>query len=204
MTDTTSTESKGHSLGVQPKLVTLDGGRQIFSTGGPAKSTGRQPPALIPLDGGSRKITSTGRWNDGLLLGYLIEAETEYQANLDKATDREKARERFGRGWVEVGELARVAYGQNSLDSKRKVRTRLSNLFWFALLHNVVLNLDYDFGGGHGRIVAAKVFDQTDAVELEKLAAKLTKLRDSSELTNDQYNKAVELSGIVRKDDEAA
>ena len=106
MTDTTSTESKGGAPRVQPKLVTLDDGRQIFSTGEPTKSTGRQPPALIPLDGGSRKVTSTLRWNDGLLLGYLMEEEAKYQDRIANSSDAEKARERFHRGWVEVGELA--------------------------------------------------------------------------------------------------
>lgn len=177
MSDTTSTESKGRALRARPSLIELDNGRMI---------------------------TSTGRWNDALLLGYLQGAERDYQFRLSRAANIAAARDKYNHGWVEVGELAKVAYGQNSLDSKRKTRQRLSSLFKYALLQcNVVLSLNYDFTD-HGRIVAAKVFDKTDAQEVKILSDKLDKLLGSFRLTGRQYHKAQEICGIAPGVDEAA
>jgi hypothetical protein len=193
-------DSKSGAVRVKPKLATLDDGSQIFVSGNPRPDNeckGRKPAALIPLGSTGRQITSTGRWNDGLLLGYMVQAEIEYQARVLVAANAEAARERFHRGWITVGELARVAYGQNSLETKAKTRTRLTTLFHFALLEGVVINLDYDFGtGGHGRVVAAKVFDKTDAEEVRKLDMRLTKLLARRELSEELYFMARDLSGI--------
>jgi hypothetical protein len=140
----------------------------------------RAKPTLITLEGG-RQITSTGRWNDGLLLGYLQEHEIKYQEKIAARFYPEKLKY----GWVDIGELAKVAYGQNSLDSKKKVRRSLTSLFKFALAEGVVIVVNYDVKTR--RALAAKVLDPKNRDEVMVLNAKLDRLIDSYELSAEQH-----------------
>jgi hypothetical protein len=146
-----------------------------------------KPPTLITLDGG-RKITSSGRWNDGLLLGYLQTAENDYQAKIAGRFYPDK----LGYGWVDIAEIAKVAYGQNSVDSKRKSRTALTRLFKYALGVGIIIVVNYD--PTTRRTLAAKVFDPKSSDELRLLNAKVNRLLDTSELSSEQYEK---IMGII-------
>jgi hypothetical protein len=163
-----------------------------------SESTGRAlraQPTLIELDNG-RMITSTGRWNDGLLLGYLVQAEADYQFRVSRAANEAAGREKYNYGWVLVGELARVAWGQSSITTKARARTCISRMFRFAATERAVLiSVDHD-ATDHNKIVAAKVYDKASPREQALMFAKLSKLLNTRELSHDQFEAARSLSGL--------
>lgn len=144
----------------------------------------RAKPEFVTV--GNRQVISSGRWNDELMVEYIK----------DNGQDR----------WIKIGELARVAWGQNTIDHKRRVRTYL-NRIWKMLLQDkdgpFLLSVEYDAGNwaldesghkkwvkGHHPAQAVKLYDPSKADEREALIKKVNKMLASRELTVDLYKKA--------------
>jgi len=129
----------------------------------------RSTPIFVDVDGKTR--ISTGRWNDKLMVQYVVEND-----------DR----------WISVGELARVAWGSNNLHNKHRVRANLSRMFKLALEVNKLLAIEYEALGRHPA-KAVKVCDKTKVYERDLVSAKVDKLFKARELSEAMYKLAHEM-----------
>ena len=137
----------------------------------------RKKPTFVNIDG--KKRISTGRWNDALMVQYVIE-------NSDR--------------WISDGELARVAWGSNNLHNKRRVRANLSRLFKMVLAMKKLLAIAYE-EEGHHPAKAVKVWDGVNEDERTLVCAKVDKLHKAKELSNDMYELALDMLTSVESPD---
>lgn len=133
----------------------------------------RSKPTLVTV--GKRKVISTGRWNDDLMADWVSE----------------NARKR----WVQIGELARVSCGGNSIDTKRRVRRNLSALFWTLFGRGIILAIEY--GDDYNGASAVKVADFASEQEFQNVNARLDKMKQKRDLSTQRYDKVVEFLRIV-------
>jgi hypothetical protein len=138
--------------------------------------TVRPKPELITV--GNRQMVSTGRWNDDVMAQYVI-------IN--------------GRKWLEIGELARVSYGQNTPTSKARVRKCLPKL-WDHLLINMGKLMVTEYGPPRNRALRVKMYDHTSELDRRILIDKLEKKRHRGELAEHHIDYALQL---MRPDEQA-
>ena len=134
--------------------------------------TERAKPTLVMI--GDRQVISSGLWNDSLMADYVL------------ANGRLK--------WIPVGELAKVAYGQNIRNSKKRVRRRLSTLLNELLLRGEFLVIEY--GPPHNHACTVKLFHEGSDVERQAVHLKLEKMRKRQVMTAEQYEMALT---VIRK-----
>src|SRR5262249_44282189 len=101
----------------------------------------RTKPTLVTI--GNRQIISTGRWNNDCVAQHVL------------AHGRAK--------WVTVGDLARLAYGQNTPRSKERVRKCLNRLFRHFLSLGELLVVEY--APPRNRASAVKVYTPDSVLE---------------------------------------
>ncbi len=125
-------------------------------------------PELVTI--GNRQIISSGRWNDNLMADYIaINGRTK---------------------WLSIGELAKVAWGQNTPTTKARARKRLSSLF-AHLLVNCGQLMVVEYSPPRNRAQAVKLFDPTSEPERQALSSKLMKLLNNKELSSERYERAM-------------
>lgn len=147
----------------------------------PSKERAKPELILIGEEGAKRSIISSGRWNDELMARYVKE---------------------HGDGkWIKIGELARVAWGQNNIPNKRRVRAYLSKLWKLLLIDGHLLSIEYE-AEGHRPAQAVKLYDPSNPAERKALNEKVEKMLSSRELTIDLYKTAKER--LQQDDQEAA
>jgi hypothetical protein len=129
------------------------------------------PAELINL--GKRPVTSHGHWNDNIVAQYV----------LDKGS---------GEKWITVGELAHVAWHQNTPTNQAKARRYISRL-WAYLFLNYGKFLVVEYGPPRNRARQLKIYNPNSQVEYQALSSKLDRMLHSKEMSTDRYNKAVEL-----------
>jgi hypothetical protein len=129
----------------------------------------RSKPTLIML--GKRKVISTGRWNDSVMADYVTE-EGEHR-------------------WIKIGELAAVGCSRNTIDTKKLVRGRLSALFRELRDRNLFLAIRYD--DEYHAASEVKIANLRDVDELQNVKDKLNSMKKRKEMSQDQYDKAIEL-----------
>jgi hypothetical protein len=101
----------------------------------------RARPELITI--GNRQMSSSGRWNDSLQADYLM---------LNGSNK-----------WVGIGELAKLAWHQNTKTTKEKARRYLWRLSTYLLIQKGQL-ISYEYSGRHVEHVNAHVADDAVAV----------------------------------------
>ena len=82
-----------------------------------SSSVVRVPPTLTTI--GKRQVISTGRWNDLVMADYIFKHGSMRT--------------------IEIGELARVAYGHNNNDTKAKARRYLHKIFALLIDRGVLM-----------------------------------------------------------------
>jgi hypothetical protein len=146
----------------------------------PAPRKERAKPELVQV--GNRYIISSGRWNDERIIEYVM---THGQ---DK--------------WIPIGDLARVAWGQNIPTNRRRVRAYLGRLWKLLMLkEGRLLSVEYAVGNHHPA-QAVKIYDPKNNAECATLQAKIDKLLRSKELSEDLHAKAIAL--LSPSEEEAA
>jgi hypothetical protein len=130
-------------------------------------------PELITI--GNRQVSSTGMWNDNLMMDYI---ETN-------GKDR----------WISIGELAKVAWGQNTITTKARARSYLTRI-WKAFLIERGLLVVIEYEGPHHRANNVKVFNKDSTEDRQVLDRKLDTLKTRGELSTEQYDKALKLIGV--------
>ena len=90
------------------------------------------------------------------------------------------------------GELARVAWGQNNITNKKRVRTYLSRLWKLILMtEGLLLSIEYSTEG-HYPAQAVKVYDPHNEEERKTLEAKIDKLWRLHELSEKLHKTATD------------
>jgi hypothetical protein len=140
-----------------------------------ATVTERAKPALITI--GDKQMISTGRWNDGLMADYVSEN------GLVK--------------WIQIGELAKVACGSNTIPNKKRVRARLSGLF--MELRNRGMFLAVEYNGEHNSATAVKIADIASEQDRQNVRARLERMWKRKELTSEQYEKSENLINAMER-----
>ncbi len=133
----------------------------------------RAKPELITV--GDRQVSSTGRWNDNLMMDYI------------EANGKER--------WIGLGELAKVAWGMNSITTKARARQYLSRV-WKALLIERGLILVVEYEGPHNRARAVKIYNHDSEQDRQVLAQKLAAIKHRGEMSLQHYNEAIALLGV--------
>ena len=132
--------------------------------------TGRPKPEVMTV--GDQEIIPGGRWNNEAMANYVLKNGTE--------------------DWVAVGKLAKVGCGANTIPNKKRVRSRLSQLFrLFLEKHGFFLAIDY--GGHHNSASSVKVADLTLKSDFENVQARLDRMRARKEVTQERYERFTEL-----------
>jgi len=114
--------------------------------------TRRHKPELVKI--GRRWVSKDHRWHNGLMADYIEE----------KAIDR----------WVTMGDLAKVAFGGNTVCNRDRARSKIAGLFNTLLERGKLLVRQFD---ERDRNYAVKLFNPADQYE-----RKLIEKRASSEL----------------------
>lgn len=128
----------------------------------------RAKPTIVTV--GNRQMLSTGRWNDSVVADWVA------------ANGRER--------WIEIGELAKFAYVQNSLRSKRQARKRLSTLLREFLGRGELLLIEY--GSQNGAASAVKLFSNPKShSESQAVKLRLEKMQQRTDLSADQFKMAM-------------
>jgi hypothetical protein len=142
-----------------------------------AKVTERAKPTLVTI--GNRQVISSGRWNDELAAHYVM------------THGRDK--------WLSVGDLAKLAYGQNVPRSKKMVRRRIASLF-HTIRNEYGEFLVVEYGPPNNRAKAVKLFDVKSEMERQAVRSRLESMRKRREMTAEQYQSAI----LVLQEKEAA
>jgi hypothetical protein len=127
----------------------------------------RPQPTLISV--GNKQVTSHGRWNDDLITSFVLTHG-------------------YSR-WIEIKELARVAYHGGQPSNQDRVRGKMHRLFKTALSRNVMLVIEYD--GPHNSATAVKVLDKDSEPEVALALARLEKWKARKLVTAEQYDCAL-------------
>ena len=127
----------------------------------------RTKPALIEANG--KMLMPGGRWNHQAMATFII-----------------------GRGnWIKIGELAKIGCGSNTIPNKKRVRARLSALFFTFLQRGEFLAIEY--AGDYNAATAVKVADLTVQHDRDCVIAKLDRMRQRKEMTEQVYQRTVAL-----------
>jgi hypothetical protein len=130
----------------------------------------RTKPTLITV--GKRQIISSGRWNNDLMADYvMMHGACRY---------------------IPIGELAKTAYMQAMPRNKERVRKNIFHLFRTILLKYGRL-LVVEYGSPHNRAQAVKLFDTSSDLDRKALWPKIERMRKRRELSETQYEMAVEV-----------
>jgi hypothetical protein len=132
----------------------------------------RKPPTLTTL--GKRQVISSGRWNDIVIADYII-------AN--------------GTRSIEISELAKIAYGHNTNDTKTKVRHYLHKIKTLLIDRGHILVVDYEVRRGR-RALAVKLFDGQTEGERQRVNTELARMRHRGEISIERYERALILLGM--------
>lgn len=136
-----------------------------------ASTTERAKPELLTI--GNRQIISTGRWNNGLIADYLM---------LHGSSK-----------WLTVGEIAKVAWGQNTISTKKRARRCLSHLWHYLLVERgQLLVIEYS-PDGHHQAQALKIYDPQSVSDRQVIEIRLERMSKTKELTEDRYQRACSL-----------
>lgn len=130
---------------------------------------GRTKPNLVTV--GDTELVPGGRWNKDAMRDYVLKNGTD--------------------DWVSVGVLARVGCGANTIPNKRRVRSRLSQLFETFLEKGYFLAIDY--GGLHNSATSVKVADLTSDDDLKNVQGRLDRMRARKEMTQERYERFTNL-----------
>jgi hypothetical protein len=125
---------------------------------------------------GKRWLTSDGRWHDNLMGAYLIR---KFASNPD--------------AWTEIGELAQVAFGQNSDMNRRKVRGRLASLQNYLLDTGKFLLVTEDANKPGSKIMVrwrVKIYNHNSMIERLAIDKWITKMVGTAELYGEKLAKA--------------
>lgn len=137
----------------------------------PQKKRKLTPPELIPL--GKRVVSSHGHWNDSIVAQYVLDNGS-------------------GDKWITMGDLAHVAWHQNSPSNQAKARRYVHRL-WAYLLANYGKFLVVEYGPPRNRARQVKIYNPRSPLEYQAVTLKLDKMLHSKEWTADRYSKAVDL-----------
>ena len=132
--------------------------------------TGRAKPEVITI--GKTEIIPGGRWNNEAMANYVLKNGVD--------------------DWVEVGKLAKVGCGGNTMPNKKRVRSRLSQLFQlFVEKYGFFLAIDY--GGHHNSASRVKVADLTSKDDFDNVQARLNRMHNRRELTQERHARFIQL-----------
>ena len=135
----------------------------------------RQPELIVV---NNRQVTSHGMFNADLMANYVNENGRD--------------------DWLPIGELARVAYGQNVKSSQARTRKALPKLFRALFDRSELLLYKHDSRtNGHNRIEAVKIFDNTLASDRQAAEEKLKQIRQRKNLTAEQYARIRRMVGLI-------
>jgi hypothetical protein len=124
---------------------------------------GQTKPRMITV--GKRTMTANGRWNNEAMADYI---------------------EQFGADeWITIGRLARDGCGANTIPNKKRVRSRLSQLFVTFMGRGQFLAVAYD--GDYNSATAVKLADLSRLEDREKVEVKLERMRKHKELSEEKY-----------------
>ena len=131
----------------------------------------RTLPTIVEI--GKRSMLSSGRWNDLAIADYII-------ANGQLC-------------WIEVGKLAKIAWGHNNKETKTKVRRYLSKVK--ALLIDRGLLLVVETEPPHHRVTAVKIGDLSLQDDRTQAIEWIERMKARGELSNERYERAKALLG---------
>ncbi len=130
----------------------------------------RTAPTLVSV--GNKQVSSSGRWNDALMAQYVMEH------------GRKK--------WLDIRELARVAYLSASPANQTRVRQCLHKLFTHLMKqHAEILAVEYN--GKNRSASAVKLYDGKTEAERQAATIKLDRMKLRGEIAAEQYTQALEL-----------
>jgi hypothetical protein len=135
----------------------------------PVKIIGRTKPELVTI--GDNQIVPGGRWNNDTMADFVLQ---EGQKD-----------------WVSIGRLAKVGCGSNTIPNKKRVRSRLSQLFMTFRKRGEFLAVDY--GGDHNSAMGVKVADIKKLEDRKNVEAKLERMRKRKEMTQQNYEQTMDL-----------
>jgi len=133
-----------------------------------AKVTERAKPTLVEI--GNHQVISSGCWNDELVAEFML------------LNGRLR--------WVEVGELARLAFCRSTPKGKERVRRSLHKLFK-TLLNDYGELLAIEYSDVRGRAKQVKIFDPTCDGDCAAIEHRLERMRTRKELSDGQYESAI-------------
>lgn len=147
-----------------------------------ATTADRVKPEIVTI--GNREITSHGLWNNAVLADWLM-------LNAQ-------------RKWISIGELAKIAWHQNTLTTKKRARRNLSRLWHYLLVERGrLLVVEYETDGHH-RAQAVKLYDPQAPHEREIIELRLARMTKNKELTEDRYQRAIGLLSLPNDEAEGA
>lgn len=134
------------------------------------RQVARSKPVLVK--DGKKTFISTHGWSDLAVLTYIQEAPSNT--------------------WIDLGDIARIAYGQNNQSGRDRVRRNIPKLFRFALFgHQIFLVTEVE--GKHDKVKAIKVLDQTAENEVARAKVKLERMHKRKELSDEMYYHAMRI-----------
>ena len=129
-------------------------------------------PTLVTI--GNRQVTSSGRWNNACMAQYLMLEENRLR-------------------WVGIGELAKTAWGQNTLSTKDKARRYVFRLFNYLLVEEGRLLVVKFAEEGHHRIKEVKLYDPGSQDDRLKMQARLDRMVKTKDISERRYRQAIEI-----------
>lgn len=144
------------------------GNELVLSTPTEALEKKGSKPSLIKV--GSRYISSDGRFHSDLAADYIM-------AN---------ARQKF----VNIGEIARVFTGANTIPGKKRARKNMAAVFYRLLSRGEFLLYHT---GTNGRIDMVKLLDVKSEMERQQALPQLERMKQRRQLSNEKYEKALQV-----------
>ena len=130
----------------------------------------RSKPTLVVEN--DQTYISTRRWSDQALMEFFKEAPK------DK--------------WHSIGDIAKVAYGQNFAATRERVRRNLPKLWRYALFQRDLF-LVTETEPPHGKAKAVKALDRTSKQERQLATEKILRLYRLKELSKEKYAAAMKV-----------
>jgi hypothetical protein len=128
----------------------------------------RQKLELVRI--GDREMIPNGRWNDDLILDYII-------ANGDKK-------------WIKVRDLAKVAFGNGTISSQARVRHYLHRLHRKIIDRGHLLVV---ITNKRRAVEELKLCDYTSPLEVKLTQERLQLMFRRKQMTGDAFQRATEL-----------
>jgi hypothetical protein len=126
-------------------------------------------PTLLTV--GEKQFISNGRWNDDLMVNYVLE--------------------RGQKKWLPIQKIAAIAYCSGSLANQNKARKNLHKLIAAALMHEILIVIAYS--GPHGSATGVKVLDPASEADRQLWELRFDRMVKRNALTSDQVRRAAEL-----------